>query len=72
MSDEDWARFVLSDAVYAPPGFTKEEMKKIRMRALLRFYLRPKIILKFVSEIKNFEHLKIVLMRIYRWLFKAK
>jgi len=72
MSDEDWARFVLADAVYAPPGFTRKEMKKIRRRALLRFYIRPKIILKFIREIKSFKHLRIVLRRIYSWLFKAK
>lgn len=72
MSDEDWGKFILADAVYAPPGFTKKEMKKIRKRALLRFYLRPKIILKFISEIRNFTHLKLILKRIYSWLVKAK
>jgi radical SAM superfamily enzyme YgiQ (UPF0313 family) len=72
MTGEDWARFVLADAVYAPPGFTREEMKKLRKTALLRFYLRPKIIIKFVSEIKSAKHLKLVLKRTYRWLFKAK
>ncbi len=71
-SGEDWERFVLADAVYAPPGFTKKEMKKIRERALLRFYLRPKIILKFISEIRNFTHLKLILKRIYSWLVNAK
>lgn len=70
MSDEDWAHFILADAVYAPPGFTKKEIKKLRRRALLHFYLRPKIIFKFFSEIKNLKHLKIVLKRIYSWLFK--
>lgn len=72
LSDEDWARFVLADAVYAPPGFTKEEMKKMRRQALFHFYLRPKIVLKFIGEIKNFKHFKLVLKRIYSWLFGAK
>lgn len=72
MSDEDWANFVLADAVYAPEGFSREQMKKFRRKALIKFYLRPVIILKFIREIKNFEHLKIVLRRIYSWVFKAK
>ncbi|MDP2909974.1 MAG: radical SAM protein [bacterium] len=72
ISDEDWAKFILADAVYAPPGFNREEMKKLRKKALLRFYLRPKIIFKFVSDIKNPKHLKLVLKRIYSWLFRAK
>ena len=72
MSDEDWSRFVLADAVYAPPGFTREEMKKLRKQALTRFYFRPKIILKFISEIRSPAHLKIVIARTYSWLFKAK
>ena len=72
MSDEDWARFVLSDAVYAPPGFTRKQMKKIRREALLRFYLRPAIMFNFIRNIKNLKHLKVVLVRIYSWLFQAK
>ena len=72
ISDEDWARFVLADAVYAPPGFTREEMKKLRRKALLRFYLRPKIMFKFIGDIKNLKHLKLVLKRIYSWLFRAR
>lgn len=72
MSPEDWARFVLADAVYAPPGFTRDEMKKLRREALLRFYLRPKIVLKFFSDVRSLKHLEIVLKRIYSWLFKAK
>lgn len=72
ITDEDWGRFVLADAVYAPAGLTRAQMKKLRRLALFKFYLRPKIIFKFLSEIKNFKHLKVVLKRIYSWLFKAR
>lgn len=72
MSDQDWAKFVLADAVYAPLGFTREQMKYFRRKALLRFYLRPKIVLKFIREIKNLGHLKVIFKRIHSWLFKAK
>ena len=72
MSDEDWSKFVLADAVYAPKGFTREQMKKLRKKALFRFYFRPKIMLRFFGEIRNFKHFKLILIRAYRWLFGAK
>ncbi len=72
ISEEDWAHFVLADAVYAPPGFTREEMKKLRRKALLRFYLRPKIMIKFIKEIRNLTHLKLVIKKKYSWHYKAK
>lgn len=69
-SKADWTKFILSDAVYAPSGITINELKGLRHQALIRFYLRPKILFKMLGEIKNFSHFKIVLRRIYRWLFK--
>lgn len=72
IKNEDWTHFVLADVVYTPYGFTREELVKLRKKALLHFYLRPKIIIKFISEIRNLRHLKLVLKRIYSWLFKAK
>lgn len=72
ISDKDWSRFILADAIYAPPGFTREEMRKLRRKALTRFYFRPKIVFKFIQEIRNPTHLRIVLKRIYSWLFKAR
>ncbi len=72
MSQTDWAKYILADAVYAPPGFTTGEMKKLRKQAVLRFYLRPHIIWKFILEIKSFTHLKLIGKRVVSWLFKAK
>ena len=72
VSDEEWARFVLADAVYAPPGFTLKEMKKLRLVALLRFYFRPKIVVGFLLDIKGFNHWLVVLKRMYSWLYKVK
>jgi radical SAM superfamily enzyme YgiQ (UPF0313 family) len=71
MSDEDWAKFVLADAVYAPPGFTREEIKKLRKQALFRFYLRPKILFKFLSEIRSSKHFWLILKRAWKWTFGA-
>jgi radical SAM superfamily enzyme YgiQ (UPF0313 family) len=68
----DWAKYILADAVYAPPGFTTAQMKQLRRRAILSFYLRPKIMWQFISEIKNLKHLKLIIKRAISWLFKAK
>lgn len=72
MSNKDWTHFVLADAIYAPNGLTKKELRSLRRKALLLFYLRPQIIWKFLTSVKNFKHLNVVLKRIYNWLFKAK
>jgi anaerobic magnesium-protoporphyrin IX monomethyl ester cyclase len=72
MSDAEWSKFVLADAIYAPPGLNLPEMKKLRRKAILRFYLRPKIVWKFLSEIKNLKHFQLVLKRTYSWLLGAK
>lgn len=71
MSDEDWGKFILADTVYAPPNMTKQQLKKLRKKALLRFYFRPKIIFKLISGIKNLEHLKFIIKRSYGWLLKS-
>jgi len=70
--NDQWAYYVLADAVYAPTGLTKKELKDLRTRALVSFYFRPKIIFRFFKGIRNFQHFKIILKRIYSWLFKAK
>lgn len=66
---ENWERYTLADAVYAPNGLTTKELKNLRRRAFLSFYLRPKILFKMAKEIKNFQHFKIVMKRILRWIF---
>lgn len=66
----DFTKFVLNDVVYSPPGITIKELKNLRRRAFLEFYLRPKIIFSMAGEIKNFSHFKIVMKRIFRWMLK--
>lgn len=66
----DFAKFVLNEAVYSPPGITIKELKNLRRRAFLEFYLRPRIIFEMIREIKNFSHFKIVMRRIFRWMLK--
>jgi len=68
--DEDWPKFILADVAYSPPGISKRQLKNLRRLGFLRFYLRPKILFKLLSEIKSPEHFITVFKRIFRWLVK--
>jgi len=72
VTDEEWNRFILADAVYAPPGFTLSEMKEWRKKALRRFYFRPRIVIDFIKDIQGLKHFLFILKRVYRWLWQAK
>ncbi len=71
-SAEAWSKFILADAVYAPPGFTLKEIKQWRKKALRRFYLRPRIIINFIKAIRGPKHFLLIIKRIYSWLWLAK
>lgn len=68
ITEKDRANFSLHKVAYSPKGMTFSELKKLRRKALLRFYMRPKIIFSLYSNIKSFQHLKYVLLREIRWL----
>lgn len=50
--------------VYVPDDMTVAQLKRLRMRAYLEFYLRPRIIWGLLSEIQSLEHLKFILRRV--------
>jgi len=68
---DHWENFApsLQSTIWSPPGFTVKELIWIRRYALLRFYLRIKVLINFIKSIKNFEHLKYIFKRAIRWLF---
>ncbi|MBU2633723.1 MAG: B12-binding domain-containing radical SAM protein [Nanoarchaeota archaeon] len=63
-----WENFSLDKIAWSPKGISTNELKKLRRKAFLEFYLRPQIILKMLSEIKNFQNFKFIIIRIFRWL----
>ncbi len=69
---EDWNKFILADAVYAPPGLTISELKKWRQKALRRFYFRPQIIISFVKDIRGLRHLWSIVKRGFHWFLQSK
>jgi len=63
-----WENFSLDKVVWSPAGISMKELKGLRRKAFLKFYLRPKILFQMLREIRSFENLKFILVRIYRWL----
>ena len=68
IKEVEFENFSLDRIVWSPEGISMEELKGLRRKAFLRFYLRPKILFQMVREIRSFENLKFILIRIYRWL----
>jgi hypothetical protein len=60
----DWDRLFVHDVAYVEAGMTREELKGIQRRAVLRFYLRPRILFGLLSEIRSFRHLTFLLRRL--------
>ncbi len=59
----NWNTFFVHDVAFPPEGMSREELKHLQRLAYAKFYLRPKIILKILKEIKSFGHFKMLLKR---------
>jgi anaerobic magnesium-protoporphyrin IX monomethyl ester cyclase len=59
----DWEKYLTTNVVYSPKGISVDELKSITRKARWRFYARPKIIWGLLSEIRSFEHVKIIMER---------
>lgn len=49
-SDFDFTAVAQNKIVYAPRGMSVQELGRIRKRAILRFYLRPKILIRYFAS----------------------
>lgn len=63
-----WENFSLDKIAWSPKGISNKQLKILRRKAFLEFYLRPKILFKMLLEIKNFQNFKFIMIRIFRWL----
>ncbi len=61
----DTDHFFVHDVAYAPAGISKKKLKSIQRNAYLKFYLRPKIIVKLIKEIKDLDHFKKLVYRFF-------
>lgn len=67
---DHWENFnpSLQSTIWAPAGFTVSQLSWYRRKALLKFYLRRRILADFIKNIKGFEHFYFVIKRAIRWL----
>lgn len=64
----DWDRFYFFSASYSPENISPRTLKELQRKAFARFYLRPRIFWKNVSQIKSFRHFKFLAKRFFHWL----
>jgi anaerobic magnesium-protoporphyrin IX monomethyl ester cyclase len=69
IQNPDWTTLCYSKVPYVPMGMTREDLKAFQRRAFLEFHLRPKILVKLLSEIKSPFHLLSVIRRARDYLF---
>lgn len=70
LSKVKWDNFYFTSAPYVSPGLTREEIKKYQRKAFFTFFLRPKIFIKNIIQIRSLRHFKFIAIRFYYWILK--
>lgn len=65
-----WDTLFYSKVAYSPKGITKRKLKRLQRRAYLEFYLRPRVLLQLLLEIRSFTHLRMTFIRMIDYLFR--
>lgn len=66
-----WNAFVLHTPVWADKSIGVAKLNRLKWKAILEFYMRPKIFFKIFLRVKNYANLKAVVFRILRIMFKS-
>jgi anaerobic magnesium-protoporphyrin IX monomethyl ester cyclase len=69
ISSDTWGDFITSRVVYTPEGITPGQLKRLQRTAFLRFYLRPKYLVRFARSISSVHNLKYLAKRALSYLF---
>jgi radical SAM superfamily enzyme YgiQ (UPF0313 family) len=64
LSRVDWDRFFVHDVAYTDGSVSAAHYKRIQRSAVLRFYLRPRILWGLMREIRSARHLKFLMKRL--------
>lgn len=59
----DWNKISFDSVSYVPKGMTGEELKKLQKKAFLAFFMRPRILINLLMDLRSFEHFKFLLKR---------
>ncbi len=54
--DYDFVKEIQNSITYAPPGITREELQALRRKAVMRFYLRPRILCQYLTSKEKFQY----------------
>lgn len=65
-----WGRFHFSKISHLLAETNHKELKALKKKAFLRFYLRPSILLKNLSDIKSPRHFKFLFRRFINWMLR--
>ena len=57
-----------AEVAYVPDTLTEKELKRLQRRSFLRFYLRPRILFKLVTDILRMRGKRYIIKRMIRWL----
>ena len=71
LDNVDWDNFYFMSAPYVPATMTRKELKRFQRKAFFRLFFRPKIFIKNILQIKSFQHLKYLFLRLYHWIIKS-
>lgn len=53
---------------YAPKGVTREQLRSLQREAFLRFFFRPRIMLRNIAQIRSLKHFGYLAKRFYHWI----
>ncbi|MCK4660472.1 MAG: B12-binding domain-containing radical SAM protein [Phycisphaerae bacterium] len=67
----DWDNFLFMTAPYTPQSISRKTLLRMKQWAFLRFYLRPKTLLRNVLAIRSCRHFRFLLRRFYHWVLMA-
>lgn len=65
----DYDKMMTHNVVLFSNSITSKKLKRLQIKAFLKFYLRPIVMFNFLQNIKNTEHFKYVLIRFLKIIF---
>lgn len=64
LGNVDWDRYFVHDVAFIDKNISAVELKNIQRSAVIRFYLRPRIISGLLGEIRSFRHMFYIIRRL--------
>ena len=64
----DLKKFYFMNATFTPEGIGRGTLKALQRKAFMKFFLRPRVMLRNFNEIKSSGHLKFLSGRFARWM----